>query len=212
MGNVLQCNPPQTRATWCKATARYHTIQHNLDHKYLGFLLRSCNDILKLILFLLNGDILGITFGTGRGGEKQVTPKLYRLAFLYLSWSHTHKVETAMCNTAARENTTHSTSMPWGTAEYIFCCIYFTGCRNVQSMTGLCFWEGKRAGGSLGKAGSFSPVLLRHVFGQVRYGRGQKGKHNCRKQSLDDLQTLSKPIGVACVEPPPLQQDLCGIY
>ena len=39
-------------------------------------------------------------------------------------------------------------------------------------------------GGSLGKIGSFSAVLLRHVIGQVRYGRGRKGKHECWKQSL----------------------------
>ena len=41
-------------------------------------------------------------------------------------------------------------------------------------------------GGSLGKVGSFSPVLsLPHVIGQVRYGRGRKGKHKCWRQSLD---------------------------
>ena len=30
-------------------------------------------------------------------------------------------------------------------------------------------------GGSLGKVGSFSPILLPRVIGQVRYGRGRKG-------------------------------------
>ena len=39
-------------------------------------------------------------------------------------------------------------------------------------------------GGSLGKVGSFSPVIP-HVVGQVRCGRGRKGKHKCCKQSLD---------------------------
>ena len=40
-------------------------------------------------------------------------------------------------------------------------------------------------GGSLGKVGSFSPVLLPHAIGQVRYGRGRKGKRKCWKKSLE---------------------------
>ena len=47
------------------------------------------------------------------------------------------------------------------------------------------FWalllKGQKGGG---KVRSFSPVLLPHVIGQVRYGRGRKGKHECWKQSL----------------------------
>ena len=53
-----------------------------------------------------------------------------------------------------------------------------------EGVAGLCFWKSERAGGSLGKIWSFSPVLLRHGIGQVRYGRRQKGKHQCWKQSL----------------------------
>ena len=45
----------------------------------------------------------------------------------------------------------------------------------LQSQAGLCFRKGKRAGSSLGKVGSSSPVPLSHVIGQVRYGRGRKG-------------------------------------
>ena len=45
-------------------------------------------------------------------------------------------------------------------------------------------------GGSLGKIGSFSPGLLRHLIGQVRYGRGRKGKHKCWQQSLARLAVL----------------------
>ena len=42
----------------------------------------------------------------------------------------------------------------------------------------------KTRGGTRGKIGSFSPVLLRHVIAQVGYGRGRMGKHKCLKQSL----------------------------
>ena len=42
----------------------------------------------------------------------------------------------------------------------------------------------KAGGGSLGKVGSFSPVLLPHAIGQVRYWRGRKGTRKCWKQSL----------------------------
>ena len=45
--------------------------------------------------------------------------------------------------------------------------------------------ERAKGGGSLGIVRWFSPVLLRHVMGQIRYGRGRKGKHKCWKQSLD---------------------------
>ena len=44
--------------------------------------------------------------------------------------------------------------------------------------------ERAKVWGSVGKVGSFSPVLLRHVIGQVRYGRGRKGKRKRWKQSL----------------------------
>ena len=59
---------------------------------------------------------------------------------------------------------------------------------SMSWFTGPCFWKGKGVGGSLGKVGSFSPVLLRHVIGQVRYGRGRKGEHKCWKQSLAKIQ------------------------
>ena len=42
----------------------------------------------------------------------------------------------------------------------------------------------KRVAGSLGKIGPLNPVLLRHVIGLVRYGRGRKRKYKCWKQSL----------------------------
>ena len=45
-------------------------------------------------------------------------------------------------------------------------------------------------GGQSGQSrviGSTSPVLLPHLIGQVRYGRGRKGKHKCWKQSLVGL-------------------------
>ena len=58
------------------------------------------------------------------------------------------------------------------------------GTRIERLLPGLCFWKGKRVGGSLGKVGSLSPVLLRRVIGQIRYGRGRNGKHKCWKQSL----------------------------
>ena len=36
--------------------------------------------------------------------------------------------------------------------------------------------KGREGGGSLGKVGSFSPVLLRHVIGQVRQWERAKGQ------------------------------------
>ena len=45
---------------------------------------------------LLNGTILGVTFGTGRGG-KQVTPKLVPFSVSVLAVV-TNKVETPLCD------------------------------------------------------------------------------------------------------------------
>ena len=69
-----------------------------------------------------------------------------------------------------------------------FCCLsQFAPVPHTPLKLGLASEWAKRVGGSLGKVGSFSPVLLRHVIGQIRYGRGRKGKHNCWKQSLAKL-------------------------
>ena len=44
--------------------------------------------------------------------------------------------------------------------------------------------ERAKGWGCLGTFRSCSPLILPHVIGQVRYGRGRKGKHECWKQSL----------------------------
>ena len=70
------------------------------------------------------------------------------------------------------------------------------GLGGVSLFQGLsCFRKGKSVGGSLGK-GSFSPVLLPHVIGQVRYGRGRKGKHKCWKQSLERRLNISNNMTI----------------
>ena len=56
--------------------------------------------------------------------------------------------------------------------------------KRVYELLGSASERAKWVGGRLGKVGSFSPVLLPHVIGQVRYGRGRKGKYKCWKQSL----------------------------
>ena len=52
-------------------------------------------------------------------------------------------------------------------------------CFVILCFTGLCFRKGTEAGGSLGKIGPFSPVLLRHAIGQVMHGRGRKRQRKC---------------------------------
>ena len=60
--------------------------------------------------------------------------------------------------------------------------------RRVYIDSVKCSWalllKGQMAGGSLGRVGALSPVLLPHVIGQVRYGRGRKCNHKCWTQSL----------------------------
>ena len=51
--------------------------------------------------------------------------------------------------------------------------------------------KGQRVGVSLGKVGSFSPVLSRRVIGQVRYGRGRKG--TCTETWKHFKSTLRQP-------------------
>ena len=51
----------------------------------------------------------------------------------------------------------------------------------VAMMTWALLPKGQKSG-SQGKIRSSSPLLLRHVIGQVRSGRGRKGKRKCWKQ------------------------------
>ena len=74
--------------------------------------------------------------------------------------------------------------------------------------SGLCFWKGKRVGGSMGKVGSFGLILLPHVIGQVSYGRGQKGKHKCWKQSLGMTARIHGAFGL----PTPTKKLYIYIY
>ena len=57
--------------------------------------------------------------------------------------------------------------------------------REARTHTWALLLKGQKGGGQSGQSwGSSSPVLLPHVIGQIRYGRGRKGKHKCWKQSL----------------------------
>ena len=59
----------------------------------------------------------------------------------------------------------------------IICCmILCLGLARVCNL-GSVSERAKGRGGSLVKVGSLRPVLLRHVTGRVRYGRGRKSKH-----------------------------------
>ena len=60
----------------------------------------------------------------------------------------------------------------------------------------LCFASerAKGWGGCLGKIGSYCPVDLRYVIGQIRYGRGRKGKRQCWKQRLVIVTAYGKAI------------------
>ena len=48
-------------------------------------------------------------------------------------------------------------------------------CDEQKARLGSASERTKEGGGSLGEARSFSTVLLPHVIGQFRYGRGRKG-------------------------------------
>ena len=59
------------------------------------------------------------------------------------------------------------------------------GARSAASHSWALLLQGQKGGGgSPGKVGSFSLVLLSPAIGQVRHGRGRKGKNKCWKQSL----------------------------
>ena len=53
-------------------------------------------------------------------------------------------------------------------------------------------------GAGWAKSGHFNPALLPHVIGQVRHGRGRKGKYKCWKQSLGLLLFLLNFLLFCC--------------
>ena len=100
-------------------------------------------------------------------------------------------------------------------------CVCVCACA-VCAVCAVCAWACSWACACAHKIGSFSPVLLRHVIGQVTYGRGRKGTHKCWKQSLVII-TLRLPMlpvllrrgGAAVVAPsdaPDPQRIGCDIH
>ena len=91
------------------------------------------------------------------------------------------------------------------TCSHLQTVVVFPGSRGYNSAEKTCTDLGsaseraKGPGGSLGKVASFSPVLFRRIIGQIRCGRGRKGKHKCWKRSLGMYTLLTDGSSVATV-------------